>query len=612
MRATRPLFRIDPGWLFVLAGLCVCAAGVLLPAQADLAALEEQLHHLQAEEARAYQRLAAHADFIDLIERGEPAIIKRLAATQLNVAPAGDKPLLLAAREAAPVTQWIDSTVHSDIRPMRLTGPSTLSRWATGSSRLWMFGGGIMAVFIGLLLSPEGSRRARRASASAAASPVVPAQRTLCLAQEGDHESDGVPEAVGRSVIDEADDILARLAPDEDGASVEAPGTLLFDDDDDRMRAAGDGGAFAEDDGAGDADTVDLTEEELTPCSRSVIESAAGERAGEDSRHRAAAGVIIEAKEVAGAQSAPRANDPREDAGSAPASLADIVHEPQDDADDVDDDAHADDSSAERMLLLADDDDDDAAGDEVVLDELDAAQAGASEPDAAVERKADDAPPQAIAGNREGVGEVADDLPPDAGDEWVNADDGLDVSATSPLMEELTAGTGLLGQAEAAASGADELDDSAEPANDAPASPEEASALAQPSARQGRRRSPHRRPAGKRSRNRRGGDSAEPDVPSNAKARSSKSSKQPADVDDLKAQAEPDDQGERSPGESERHDSEAGTAPAQASESAGGASDADDDVIASIPFLRHRSNPADGRGKDEDGGPARRSRARRE
>ena len=113
MRATGPLFQFDPGWLFIGAGLAVCAAGVLLPAQADLRALEGQLAHLQAEEARAYQRLAAHSDFIDQVDRNDPAMIKRLAAAQLNLVPQGDTPLLLASHEVSPVTGWIDSTSKS-------------------------------------------------------------------------------------------------------------------------------------------------------------------------------------------------------------------------------------------------------------------------------------------------------------------------------------------------------------------------------------------------------------------------------------------------------------------------------------------------------------------
>jgi hypothetical protein len=56
MKTTRPLFQFDPGWLFVLAGLGVCAAGVLLPAQTDLEALQLQVAQLRSEEVQAYGR----------------------------------------------------------------------------------------------------------------------------------------------------------------------------------------------------------------------------------------------------------------------------------------------------------------------------------------------------------------------------------------------------------------------------------------------------------------------------------------------------------------------------------------------------------------------------
>jgi hypothetical protein len=116
---------------------------------------------LLAEEALAYQRLAAHSDFIDQVERGEPAMVKRLAAAQLNLVPTSDTPLLLASHEASPVTGWIDSTLRLDMRPARPEPVSTLSRWTSGPSRLWLFGGGIMAVFVGVMIAPGGSRRPR-------------------------------------------------------------------------------------------------------------------------------------------------------------------------------------------------------------------------------------------------------------------------------------------------------------------------------------------------------------------------------------------------------------------------------------------------------------------
>jgi hypothetical protein len=151
---TRPLFFLDAGWLFIMAGIAVCAAGVLLPAQSDLEALRRQLHQLQSEETRAYARLKAHADFMDQVDRADPSLVRRLAAAQLNMLPEGDTPVLLAGSTSSPVTSWIENTIELDIRAPKPKPVSTLGRWANGPNRLWFFGGGIMAVFVGLILSP--------------------------------------------------------------------------------------------------------------------------------------------------------------------------------------------------------------------------------------------------------------------------------------------------------------------------------------------------------------------------------------------------------------------------------------------------------------------------
>jgi hypothetical protein len=159
---TRPLFRFDPGWLFIAAGLAVCAAGLILPAQYDLQSLQTQLQLLQAEETQANARLKAHSDFIDQVDRAEPGLIRRLAATQLNLMPEGETPVLLASAPPSPVTHWIESGVKLDLRPPLPPTDSILSRLANGPHRLWMFAMGAMSVFIGLLLAPISLRNTQQ------------------------------------------------------------------------------------------------------------------------------------------------------------------------------------------------------------------------------------------------------------------------------------------------------------------------------------------------------------------------------------------------------------------------------------------------------------------
>jgi hypothetical protein len=157
-RPTRPLFRFDPGWLFIVAGLTVCAAGILLPAQAGLHRLREQLRQLGQEEDLAYARLKGHLDFIDGFDRADARLVRRMAATHLNLIPAGDEPLLLAPAGSQTVTDWIDATVSPQPRDAESWHDSILSRWATGQERLWLFAAGALCVFVGLLLDPAVSR----------------------------------------------------------------------------------------------------------------------------------------------------------------------------------------------------------------------------------------------------------------------------------------------------------------------------------------------------------------------------------------------------------------------------------------------------------------------
>jgi hypothetical protein len=49
--------------------------------------------------------------------------------------------------------------VQLDLRPPKPAPSSTLSQLANGPYRLWMFGAGIMFVFMGLLLAPGHPRR---------------------------------------------------------------------------------------------------------------------------------------------------------------------------------------------------------------------------------------------------------------------------------------------------------------------------------------------------------------------------------------------------------------------------------------------------------------------
>ncbi len=159
MKDHRRSFSFDPGWLFVLCGLALCGAGILLPAERDLSVQLRQLEQMRAEEAALCARQDAYHEFLGQLEAQDPALLRRLAASQLNLIPAGGEVLLVSARRDAGVADWIDAAVSAPAPPLPPPSETALGRLTTGPARLWVLGGAVLSVFVGLLLE-VGCRRA--------------------------------------------------------------------------------------------------------------------------------------------------------------------------------------------------------------------------------------------------------------------------------------------------------------------------------------------------------------------------------------------------------------------------------------------------------------------
>lgn len=152
MSRTAPLFRFDPGWLFTLAGLVVMVASALLPAERDLHELRQQLAALEFREAYNTQRLQAYDRFMKELAARDPALLRRLAASQLNLMPDDVEPLLMATSIESTVSDWIEATVPLESFQPTPPPDTLLTRLAEGPRRLWLMGGGAAVVFLGLVM----------------------------------------------------------------------------------------------------------------------------------------------------------------------------------------------------------------------------------------------------------------------------------------------------------------------------------------------------------------------------------------------------------------------------------------------------------------------------
>ncbi len=144
--------RLDPGWLFVAAGLTLCVAGVLIPAQRSLNDLTGQLTRIEHVYAVGREGIEAHEKFLDRLRQRDPSVFRRLAAAQLNLMPVGDTPLLVATSRRATVTDWIGRSVVPGTITAAAPARTWLTRLTEGTRRLWVLGFGVLIVFVGLLV----------------------------------------------------------------------------------------------------------------------------------------------------------------------------------------------------------------------------------------------------------------------------------------------------------------------------------------------------------------------------------------------------------------------------------------------------------------------------
>ncbi|MGA1266806.1 MAG: hypothetical protein ACO32J_06465 [Phycisphaerales bacterium] len=159
MVRTAPLFRPDAGWLFTLAGLAILVAAALLPAERDLHDLRQQLARIEWRESANLQRMRAYERFRRDLSAGDPSLLRRLAASQLNLMPEGQSPLLMATSIAHTVADWVEASVAVDPFEPQPLPDTLLGRLAAGQGRLWLMAGGAMSVFVGLVMGYGVSQR---------------------------------------------------------------------------------------------------------------------------------------------------------------------------------------------------------------------------------------------------------------------------------------------------------------------------------------------------------------------------------------------------------------------------------------------------------------------
>lgn len=159
-----PAPLLDAGWLFLVAGLALLGATILIPAADDLSYSKFLRDRALLIESHRQQRISRYEEFLHALEERNPTLLRSLAVSQLGLVPATQAPLL-------PVDGGSTSnvSVFPGLEPPELRLPeyrpvdSLLARWTRDDrARLWLILCGAVLVLIGLLPPSRGWRRVGR------------------------------------------------------------------------------------------------------------------------------------------------------------------------------------------------------------------------------------------------------------------------------------------------------------------------------------------------------------------------------------------------------------------------------------------------------------------
>jgi hypothetical protein len=140
--------------LFLIAGIALVVSAALIPEAEKVHAMRTQLSAIKAGEKHNFARMEACARFLDDLKAGDQGLVRRLAASQLNLMPRGETAILIATSIDTTPSDWIEASVPPPEFDAEEYPDTLLSRWTLGPSRLWVMAGGVFAIFLGLIFGP--------------------------------------------------------------------------------------------------------------------------------------------------------------------------------------------------------------------------------------------------------------------------------------------------------------------------------------------------------------------------------------------------------------------------------------------------------------------------
>lgn len=170
-----PISYLDPGWLYLLGGIALIAATILIPAIRDLDDVRHQRDRALALEQHRLERLRRYGDYLAALERREPALVMALAASQLNKIPQGRTLILESFDPSSPSASVFPALEPPPpALPERRHPDSVLYSWTTSErARPWLLAAGGVCMLMGLMSRGDPERHPLMTQTASIGSPGV-------------------------------------------------------------------------------------------------------------------------------------------------------------------------------------------------------------------------------------------------------------------------------------------------------------------------------------------------------------------------------------------------------------------------------------------------------
>ena len=147
------LLRDNFGWFYLVSGLLLTVAAIVLPAHQDLTVLKEKRAVIVDDTADLQHQILVHQSFLSDLNSLDSILQERMIQMQFNQPPSGTPVVIDRAASKTPL-DWVAQRARRE-RAIYLEEPrqSILSKMTTGKNRLWLAGAGVFIIFIGLITS---------------------------------------------------------------------------------------------------------------------------------------------------------------------------------------------------------------------------------------------------------------------------------------------------------------------------------------------------------------------------------------------------------------------------------------------------------------------------